>query len=224
MNNRYAVNDIYPAIQGEGVQTGVPMVLLRLHGCGVGCPFCDTRETWHFNPAYEVPTLPAALGTNERYTRIEAEPLADTIKAQYPALKWVLITGGEPADQPLRALVDALHARGYKIAIETSGTAIGHIDAGIDWICVSPKIGMPGGRTLESAAIASADEIKMVIGRDRDIERLEQLISLYPMKESVQICVQPMSTSPRATDLCIEMAQLKGWRLSVQVHKYIAQR
>jgi 7-carboxy-7-deazaguanine synthase len=222
--SRYAVNDLYVAIQGEGVQTGVPMVLLRLHGCGVGCPFCDTRETWHVDPANEVATLAEALGTSERYVWLDADALASYIHTQYPGLRWVLITGGEPADQSLPELVTALHQKGYKTAIETSGTALGHIDAGIDWVCVSPKIGMPGGRLLEAAAISSADEIKMVIGRERDLERLEKLIDLYPLKDSVQICVQPMSQLPKATALCIEAAQQKGYRLSIQLHKVIAQR
>src|SRR5215510_2463493 len=102
----YPVNDCYTCVQGEGVQTGVAMVLLRLHGCDVGCPWCDTAQTWRF----------------------EAENERPTIK-------------------------DALDEKGYKVALETSGTEAGHLGARIDWICVSPKIDMPGGKTIKLEAL-----------------------------------------------------------------------
>jgi 7-carboxy-7-deazaguanine synthase len=220
---RYPVNDCYPAIQGEGVQTGVAMALLRLHGCAVGCPWCDTAETWEFDPASEQTALNDVLGANSRYTYATAEHIAAFVRRRCPGPRWVLLTGGEPAQYPLAPLVEALHQAGYKVALETSGTELGHIGAGCDWVCVSPKIDMPGGKKVRIEAIAMADEIKHAVGRERDIEKLEELLSRATLKPNVQICLQPISQSTRATELCLETVIARGWRLSVQLHKYLGQ-
>jgi 7-carboxy-7-deazaguanine synthase len=217
----YPVNDLYTCVQGEGVQTGVAMVLLRLHGCAVGCPWCDTKETWEFAPENQVDTLAAALGANPRYVYLSAAAIAEHIRANHPGPKWVLVTGGEPAQVGLRPLVAAIHAIGLKAAIETSGTEMGHVGADFDWVCVSPKLNMPGGKAIQPAALAVADEIKHVVGRQQDIEALDGLLTDIPLKPDVHICLQPVSVSPKATALCLEVVQQRGWRLSVQMHKYI---
>lgn len=89
---------------------GTPMVLLRLHGCPVGCPWCDTKETWHLTPEHKVGTLAGMLGTNRNWTEATATEIASYIAAKYSNLQWVLLTGGEPAMQPLQPLIDALYA------------------------------------------------------------------------------------------------------------------
>lgn len=216
----YPVNDLYTCVQGEGVQTGVAMVLLRLHGCAVGCPWCDTKETWEFAPENQVDTLAAALGANLRYVYLPATAVAEYIRANHPGPKWVLVTGGEPAQYGLRPLVAAIHNIGLKAAIETSGTEVGHVEAGFDWVCVSPKLNMPGGKAIQPAALAAADEIKHVVGRQQDIDELDELLMLA-LKPDVHICLQPVSVSAKATALCLEVVQQRGWRLSVQMHKYI---
>ncbi|MCL4265367.1 MAG: 7-carboxy-7-deazaguanine synthase QueE [Anaerolineae bacterium] len=216
----YPVNDLYTCVQGEGVQTGVAMVLLRLHGCAVGCPWCDTKETWEFAPENQVDTLAAALGANPRYVYLSATAIADYIQANHPGPQWVLVTGGEPAQYGLRPLVTAIHNIGLKAAIETSGTEVGHVDAGFDWVCVSPKLNMPGGKAIQPAALAVADEIKHVVGRQQDIDELDELLT-PALKPDVHICLQPVSVSAKATALCLEVVQQRGWRLSVQMHKYI---
>lgn len=217
----YPVNDIYTCVQGEGVQTGVAMVLLRLHGCAVGCPWCDTKETWELAAANEKPTLAEALGTNPYYVQMSAAEIAAYIRSHHPGPKWILVTGGEPAQYECGPLVAALQQAGWQTAIETSGTETGHVSAGFDWVCVSPKLNMPGGKTVLPAALAVADEVKHVVGRQRDIEELDALLATVALKESVQICLQPVSVSERATALCLDTVQQRGWRLSVQMHKYI---
>lgn len=217
----YPVNDLYTCVQGEGVQTGVAMVLLRLHGCDVGCPWCDTRETWQFAPGDQVQTLVAALGANSRYVTLSASEIGQEIRTNHPGPKWVLVTGGEPAQYDLRPLVATIHQIGLKTAIETSGTEIGHVNAGFDWVCVSPKLNMPGGKTIKPEALAVADEIKHVIGRQRDIDDLDTLLAKMSLKVGVQICLQPVSASEKATELCLEVVQKRGWRLSLQTHKFI---
>lgn len=219
----YLVNDVYTCIQGEGCQTGLAMVLVRLHGCGVGCPWCDTKETWEIDEANQVGSLTEALGGNLRYTAIGAEQLAAYVKEHCEGPRWILLTGGEPADQELKPLVDAFHERGYQVALETSGTAVGHVKAGCDWVCCSPKIDMPGGRAIVPEAVAVADEIKFVVGRERDLDKLDTFLSSYPLKKDVEISLQPLSLNRSATDLCVRMAQARGWRVSIQMHKYIGQ-
>jgi 7-carboxy-7-deazaguanine synthase len=220
----YPVNDCYACIQGEGVQTGVAMVLLRLHGCGVGCPWCDTKETWDFETVNQTETLDLALGVNTHYAYLSAEAIAQYITAQHVGPKWVLVTGGEPAQHNLQPLVTALHEAGYLVALETSGTEVGHVESEFDWVCVSPKIDMPGGKVMQPAALAIADEIKHVVGRQQDIDNLDMLLATNATKTDVQICLQPVSTSQKATDLCMEVVLSRGWRLSVQTHKYIGVR
>src|SRR5579864_6455456 len=173
---RYPVNDCYPAIQGEGAQTGVAMALLRLHGCSVGCPWCDTTETWAFDPVDEQSSIEAVLGANSRYCYSDAATIATYLRTHCSGPRWVLLTGGEPAQYPLKPLVDALHDVGYKVALETSGTELGLIGSGCDWVCVSPKIDMPGGKKVLSEVVAAADEIKHVVGRQHDIEKLDELL------------------------------------------------
>src|SRR5258708_34472275 len=121
----YPVNDCYTCVQGEGVQTGVAMVLLRLHGCDVGCPWCDTSETWHFDQANERTQIREVLGTTPCYAFTSARDIADYIRANHPRPKWGLVTGGEPAQYPLKSLAEVLHGQGYKVALETSGTETG---------------------------------------------------------------------------------------------------
>lgn len=217
----YPVNDCYTCIQGEGVQTGVAMVLLRLQGCAVGCPWCDTKETWAFDQTQEVTTLDDALGGNTRYMVMGVESIVQHIVENHPGPKWVLVTGGEPAQYNLKPLVVALHQAGYKVALETSGTETGHIGAGFDWVCVSPKLNMPGGKVVKGEALASADEIKHVVGRQQDIDNLDRLLAAHPVSPEVQICLQPVSLSQKATDLCFAVVQARGWRLSLQTHKFI---
>lgn len=219
--NRYPINNIYTCVQGEGAQTGVAMVLLRLHGCAVGCPWCDTKETWVFGWENERNAIEDVLGANGLYAWAESESIAEYIESNHPGPKWVLITGGEPSQYQLGALVEALKQKGYKTALETSGTEVGHMTAPIDWVCISPKIDMPGGKEFQPKVLIQAHEIKQVIGRQRDIDRLDQLLAEHEVNPEIVISLQPVSLSDKATQLCIETVQARGWRLSLQTHKLV---
>lgn len=218
----YQVNTIYPCLQGEGCLTGTPMMLIRLQYCPVGCPFCDTKETWHLDNDFMQPTLETALGTNKFFADVNAHQIVSYLSSlNMPQIEWVLLTGGEPAAQPLKELFYVLKNAGYKIALETSGVANGCINVPFDWLCVSPKIGMPGGYELRADVLAAADEIKYVIGKQRDIDTLKGILANNELKKDVVICVQPMSQSAPATQICIKAAMDNGWRLSIQTHKYL---
>jgi len=220
----YPVNDIYTSIQGEACNTGVPMVLVRLQGCDVGCPWCDTKETWHVAEEHRELTMELALGTSPRYAMQSGDEIIEYIKTSHKGPKWILVTGGEPARYDLTDLVASAHKSGYKVALETSGTETGHLSANFDWVCVSPKLNMPGNRDVLPAAMSSADEIKHVVGRQKDIDQLETLLAQCVLKDGSQVCLQPLSTSNTATELCITTATRNSWRLSIQLHKYISVR
>ncbi len=115
MKKTYKVNDIFYSLQGEGFWTGTPAVFVRLSGCNLQCPFCDTD---HFAGRH-----------------LSADEIVDAVK-EFPATH-VIITGGEPAMQLDDALVDALHRAGLYIHIETNGTL--PLPEGIDWVTCSPK-------------------------------------------------------------------------------------
>lgn len=215
------LNDIYACIQGEGCLAGTPMVLIRLQGCGVGCPWCDTKETWDLDPRMKLGDIFKARQLPIFWTEADEAEIAQVARDIAPRIQWALLTGGEPAEQALGPLVDQLHARGFKVAIETSGTAMGHSGAAIDWVCVSPKIGMPGKKPVAVEALVLADEIKHVVGKQADLDMLDLLLANVPLKPGVQICLQPVSQNEKATELCYRTCLERGWRLSLQLHKYI---
>src|SRR5689334_17251857 len=138
----YSVKEIFYTLQGEGAQAGTPAVFCRFAGCNLwsgreedraaaACNFCDTDF----------------VGTDGdgggRFS--DADSLAEAIEAKWPrgqrGHRMVVCTGGEPLLQLDEAAVTALHARSFRVAIETNGTM--PAPPGIDWICVSPKAAQP---------------------------------------------------------------------------------
>jgi len=205
----YAVKECFLTLQGEGVQSGSRAVFLRFAGCNLWsgreadrgqaqCNFCDTDF----------------VGTDGegggKFT--SAEALADQVAALWGDERegqLVVITGGEPMLQVDPALVDALHERGFRIAVETNGTL--PATAGIDWICVSPKAGT-------DVVQKSGDELKLVWPQDGiDPAELESWSFDH-------FLVQPMDCEHRqdAIDAAIRLAMERPkWRLSLQAHKVV---
>lgn len=188
------INEIYPAIQGEGFYTGTPMWIIRLQGCDVGCPWCDSKSTW-------------ARGTVD--TPIDSILLRLSSK---PKIKWVMITGGEPCLQDLKQLTLTLWDHGYQTLLETSG--VYQIDGSFTHITLSPKHKPP---LLSSVQIS--DEIKMVVENQSDIDRLRTYIAYG--KQFVNISLQPKDSLASATDLCYSACIEEGWNLSLQTHKLV---
>lgn len=219
-----ALNDVYVSVHGEGVMSGTPMVIIRLQGCGVGCPWCDTKETWTVDDANCVGEIEDVVKEKSKWT--SAMPLEIARKAREigPNIKWALVTGGEPAEQPLFWLVQELHDVGFKAALETSGSAGGFSDCGFDWICISPKIDMPGGKTFDPYLLRYADEIKKVVASQQDIDNLESMVASAPLKRGCVVSLQPVSKNEKATKLCVAACQDRGWNLSIQIHRYINQK
>jgi 7-carboxy-7-deazaguanine synthase (Cx14CxxC type) len=206
----YAVKEIFYTLQGEGANAGRAAVFCRFTGCNLwsgreedrakaACNFCDT----------DFVGTDGALGN--KYP--DASTLANTIAAQWPAGKsgkrLTVLTGGEPLLQVDAALIAALHALDFEIAVETNGT----IDAppGLDWICVSPKGTAP-------LRLREGSELKVVVPQPEiDLAALEKLKFKHHF-------VQPMDGDRLAahTQWAVEWClQHPVWRLSVQTHKVI---
>ncbi len=136
-NHTYNVNEIFYSLQGEGFHAGMPAVFLRLSGCNLHCPFCDTDHAT---------SVPMSIDD------IVAEV------SRYPS-RHIIITGGEPALQIDTEMVDSLHKAGFTIHIETNGTI--PLPDGIDWITCSPKDAVC--QTPKSRVVLNhIDEIKIV--------------------------------------------------------------
>jgi 7-carboxy-7-deazaguanine synthase len=205
----YSVKETFLTLQGEGVQSGSRAVFLRFAGCNLWsgreqdrlsaqCSFCDTDFVGTDGPG------------GGRFA--SADELAQTVEAIWGegrAGRLVVITGGEPMLQLDPALVDALHERGFRVAVETNGTlaAIG----GLDWICVSPKAGT-------QIVQKSGDELKLVWPQPGlDPAELESW-------DFDHFLVQPMDCDEReaALEAAITLAMERPlWRLSLQTHKAI---
>jgi 7-carboxy-7-deazaguanine synthase (Cx14CxxC type) len=203
----YAVKEIFLTLQGEGAQVGRRAVFLRLSGCNLwsgreadrataDCNFCDT----------DFVGMDGANGG-----RYEAADLALKVEDLWGKgeRRLVVITGGEPLLQLDAALIDALHARGFEIAVETNGTC--PAPAGLDWVCVSPKAGT-------SVVQRSGNELKLVwpqAGLDP-----EALLAW----EFDHFLIQPMDGADSAAATAAAIGYVMAnprWRLSLQTHKIL---
>ncbi|HKH46800.1 MAG TPA: 7-carboxy-7-deazaguanine synthase QueE [Thermoanaerobaculia bacterium] len=192
--DRYLVNEIFYSLQGEGVRAGTPNLFLRLSRCNLAC----TVETHGFDCDTEF--------ESGRWMTLD-EILAD-FKALSESCDWVIFTGGEPALQTDRELIDQLHAAGYKLAIETNGSF--PLPEGIDWITVSPKVAEHAIRQR------TAHEVKYVRGYGQAIPKTVVQAEHYLISPAFD----GAEVDPRTLDWCIRLCRENPpWRLSVQQHK-----
>ena len=208
----YAVKEAFLTLQGEGMQAGSRAVFLRFAGCNLWsgreedrrkavCQFCDTDF---------VGTDGAGGGKFG-----EAEALADHVAGLWGEgreQRLVVVTGGEPMLQLDAPLIDALHERGFRIAVESNGTIAA--TPGIDWLCISPKAG-------SGVVQRSGDELKLVWPQTGiDPVALEKW-------DFDHFLVQPMDGAERdaALDASIALAMERPvWRLTLQAHKIVGLR
>lgn len=219
----YPVNEIFQSIQGEGSFTGVPSIFIRLQGCPVGCPWCDTRHTWVVDPDQQVPAAQVLDRSNASscWANMTAEAMLKAFhKLGYQA-RHIVVTGGEPCLYDLRELTRALLEQGYQIQIETSGTHEILVDPNC-WVTLSPKLEMKGGYDVLDSALARADEIKHPVAMEKHIQQLDNLLARCHQGKGKVIALQPISQQPRATALALKTCLERNWRLSVQLHKYLA--
>jgi 7-carboxy-7-deazaguanine synthase (Cx14CxxC type) len=206
----YAVKEIFYTLQGEGANAGRPAVFCRFAGCNLWtgreedraeavCQFCDTDFV-------------GTGGENGGKYRTPAELVAQIV-ALWPAgdrtNRFVVCTGGEPLLQLDAPLIDALHAEGFRIAVETNGTQ--EVPEGIDWVCVSPKADA-------ELVVTHGDELKVVVPQDR------QRLADYETLDFTHFYLQPMDGPLRDTNTKLAIDYCKAhprWSLSMQTHKYL---
>ncbi|MER0498272.1 7-carboxy-7-deazaguanine synthase QueE [Aeromonas hydrophila] len=218
----YPINEIFQTIQGEGVFTGLPAIFVRLQGCPVGCPWCDTRHTWVVDPAREVGVQAVLDCSNESdgWSKMSSEQILASFQQLGYQARHVVITGGEPCLYDLQELSAALIEAGYQVQIETSGTSEIQTHEQT-WVTVSPKINMKGGLPVLVSALERANEIKHPVATERHVEELDALLATARLRENVVIALQPISQKPRATQLAMATCIARNWRLSIQTHKYL---
>jgi 7-carboxy-7-deazaguanine synthase (Cx14CxxC type) len=207
----YSVKEMFYTLQGEGARTGRPAVFVRFAGCNLWsgreqdradaiCQFCDTQF---------VGTDGDGGGKFET-----ADALARAAAALWPGggAPYVVCTGGEPLLQIDAALIDALHAAGFEIAIESNGTL--PAPDGIDWICISPKANAPLVQT-------HGHELKLVFPQaGGEPER-------YAALDFAHFFLQPMDSPVREDNTRAAIAYCMDnprWRLSIQTHKLLGLR
>lgn len=220
----YPVNEFFETIQGEAHFTGTPAIFIRLQGCPVGCGWCDTKHTWDIEPQDRtiIGEILIKNEDNPRYAMMSELDIYVAIKRFKP--RHIVITGGEPCLYDLRPLTEYLILNGYTVQIETSGTheILCHESC---WVTVSPKIDMAGGFKMNYIALKRADEIKHPIGKEKDIDNLLKLIEDNSINlDFVDIWLQPLSQSGKATDICVDNAIKHNFKVSIQTHKYMGVR
>ncbi len=206
----YSVKEIYYTLQGEGAHTGRPAVFLRFAGCNLWsgreahrqqavCRFCDTEFVGTDGPG------------GGKFAA--ATDLAPAVRAHWPdgtaSSPYVVCTGGEPLLQLDVPLIEALHAAGFEIGVETNGTLAA--PPGIDWLCVSPK----GAAPLRQV---SGNELKLVypqVEPEAQPERFESLAF-------DEFYLQPLDSPLRDENTRLARAYCDAhprWQLSIQTHK-----
>ena len=208
------VNDIRQIVQTSGVMAGIPMAEIVLQGCAVGCPWCYVKQTWSTKDTFKVNSFDLALGESVDYADVPCRVITSYIDTMRLGPRWAIITGGEPCDQDLSGLVSDLHSIGRKVALETSGVSDSFIDSNFDFVCVSPKINMPGGQSVLLEALAVADEIRLPVEYYQDITRLNRLLSKTAIKPDCEIVYQPLAGNKTAKTLAYRFAVRDGRRLS----------
>ena len=220
----YTVRELFYTLQGEGANAGRAAVFCRFSGCNLWtgreqdrasavCRFCDT-DFVGVGPDGGRFATPAALadavagawavGTGE-------PPVASRAAGVRPL---VVCTGGEPLLQLDAPAVDALHAAGFEVAVETNGTRLA--PPGLDWVCVSPKAGAP-------LALTAGDELKLVYPQAEAAAQPERFAQLAFR----QFWLQPMDGPELAANTRAAIAYCLAnprWRLSVQTHKVVGVR
>lgn len=208
MDKVYRVNSIFYSLQGEGRNTGRAALFVRFAGCNLRCPFCDTQF--------------------DTYTEMTADSIIAAIRRHAPHLQsplpLVVLTGGEPTLQVDEALVDRLHAQGYRVAMESNGTL--PAPANLDWLTVSPK----NWQKAKDAPWTQdkgkrCDELKIVF----DETTARQLPPAPPCPAGHQplLYLQPCDTgdplrNAAIVQQCVDyIKHHPQWCLSLQTHKLI---
>ena len=212
MASHYSVKEVFYTLQGEGQQAGRASVFCRFTGCNLwsgreqdrkaaACRFCDT----------DFVGTDGQNGGKFKTAQALAKHIAQFWPVAHQGKPYVVMTGGEPALQLDKELIEALHRLNFEIAIETNGTIA--LPEGIDWVCVSPK----GKADL---VITQGDELKLVYPQIEPEAHPERFSSMA----FTHHYIQPLDdqnqgqNSQKAVQFCLANPQ---WKLSIQTHKIL---
>ena len=199
----YRINEIFYSLQGEGMWTGTPMVFVRLSGCNLRCPFCDTAH--------------------QEGRPFSAPAILDAVRRVGGACRVICLTGGEPLLQADEALIRTFSDAGYSVHVETNGTC--EAPEGLDWITFSPKLDFdPRGEIR----LQHADEVKVVFRpasgeadvllREAQVERWARV----PAEDHfLQPCADPVTGESNIAETVAYILAHPHWRLSLQTHKLL---
>jgi 7-carboxy-7-deazaguanine synthase len=195
----YPIVETFHSVQGEGTYTGVSAFFIRLGGCDVACPWCDTKESWNA----------------KRHPQRTITELAAKVRQAQPAI--AIITGGEPLLHDLTPLTIAIKQQNIPVHLETSGS---HPFSGkFDWVTFSPKQFLAPHPTIYPLV----NELKVVIVNEYDLKWAEQQAALVPPKTLKYL--QPEWSTTKSKDLIFNyVLQHPQWRISLQTHKLLQVR
>lgn len=193
--NKLKVVEIFHSIQGEGANSGMPAIFIRLSGCNLNCWYCDTE--WH------------------KYTEMSIQEIKSNIQ-QFPC-KTIIWTGGEPTLQLTGEILH--HFEGYFHCIETNGT--NPVPAGINYISCSPKV---SPATLKQN-FPFVDELRYPLAKGEKLPKIEELPpakNYYISPLFLGNEKKRMELNRENIDYCIDyILNNPGWKLSVQLHKLL---
>ena len=191
------VMEEFYSLQGEGFHTGSAAYFLRVGGCDVGCNFCDVKESWNAD-------IHPLVAVEETVARIvEQKALC------------VVVTGGEPCLYNLDYLCEQLHKNNISIHLETSGSE--KLSGNFDWICFSPKKGMPS----QAEFYEQANELKVIVETEADLAWAEA--NAARMNPKALLYLQPeWSRFDAVTSVIVDyILHHPKWKISLQSHKYM---
>lgn len=191
------INEIFYSLQGEGRHAGRAAVFVRLSGCNLKCPFCDTDFS--------------------QYREMTIEEITDEVCKLSLDCHFVVITGGEPTLQNCTHLIDELHKNGYQVAMESNGTNYAPLNC--DWLTISPKTLFVGTKAAEIKQVR-CNELKVVFDCVHDPEVYNNIRAEY-------FYLQPCDTGDMQKNReimkqCVEyIKKHPKWKLSLQTQKIL---
>ncbi|MBM0143968.1 7-carboxy-7-deazaguanine synthase QueE [Segatella copri] len=193
----YKVNEIFYSLQGEGRWMGRPAVFVRMSGCNLKCPFCDTDF--------------------RGYREMSADDILSKCLEEGGECRFIVLTGGEPSLQVDEQLIATLHQAGYYLSMETNGTHA--IPEGIDWVTCSPKVDFTEGGEL---VVRKVDELKLIFDGEHEVSDHGIACTF----RYLQPCdVGNDSRNYLILSECIKYIKAHPeWQLSVQMHKIVGIR
>lgn len=210
--SRLQVSEIFYSIQGEGASCGMATAFVRLAGCSLGCQWCDSKYTWHGGASWEVARIVETVST-------------------YPARR-VVVTGGEPFEQDLTVLLQALRQAGFTIEIETAGFApLPQVQCATlaHQLNISPKLansGVPLARrihlpVLQFLCATDLAYLKFVVDAPKDVAEVETLVRALAFPPA-RVLLMPQAITAAAilskSLWIVEACKRHGYRYSPRLH------